>query len=115
MPRFSDEELHGLRNKILVSQVMEVLNIPTKLEDQMTRFLCPICNEFQTALNPRVNLARCFRCEKNFNTIDLVMLDHKLDFVTAVKFLKQRFLKLLGVAESPVRALHKGSSNLSIS
>jgi hypothetical protein len=43
------------------------------------RFLCPLCNGFDTAVNPKTNLARCFRCEKNFNTIDLVMFLQSID------------------------------------
>ena len=52
------------------------------------RFLCPLCNGYDTAVNPKTNLARCFRCEKNFNTIDLVMLVRQADFVHSVKFLQ---------------------------
>jgi len=52
------------------------------------RFLCPLCNAFDTAINPKTNLARCFRCEKNFNTIDLVMIIRQADFVQSVKFLQ---------------------------
>ncbi|XPS89502.1 hypothetical protein Dvar_75210 [Desulfosarcina variabilis str. Montpellier] len=51
------------------------------------RFLCPLCNEFQTATNPKTNLARCFLCEKNFNPIDLVMTVKGLGFVDSVKYL----------------------------
>src|SRR3990172_7961228 len=35
------------------------------------------------------NLARCFRCAKNFNTIDLVLITKKLSFVETIKFLNQ--------------------------
>jgi hypothetical protein len=50
--------------------------------------MCPLCQEFNTAVNPKTNLARCFTCEKNFNTIDLVMLIRQTDFVHSVKFLQ---------------------------
>jgi len=50
--------------------------------------MCPLCNGFDTAVNPRTNLARCFACEKNFNTIDLVMLVRQADFVQSTKFLQ---------------------------
>lgn len=53
------------------------------------RFLCPVCKEFQTAVNPKTNLARCFRCEKNFNSIDLVMRVKGVGFVESVQYLQE--------------------------
>jgi DNA primase len=87
--RFSNQELYSLRNKIPVSILIEnALRIPSRMTEGAFRFLCPLCNEFNTAVNPKTNLARCFRCEKNFNTIDLVMLIKKTDFVNSIRFLK---------------------------
>jgi len=87
--RFSNQELYSLRNKISVSILIEkVLRIPSRTTEGVFRFLCPLCNEFNTAVNSKTNLARCFRCEKNFNTIDLVMLINKTDFVNTIRFLK---------------------------
>ena len=87
--RFSNQELYSLRNKIPVSILIEkVLGIPSRMTEGVFRFLCPLCNEFNTAVNSKTNLARCFRCEKNFNTIDLVMLIKKTDFVNTIRFLK---------------------------
>ncbi|MCA9266747.1 MAG: hypothetical protein KDA60_22970, partial [Planctomycetales bacterium] len=57
-------------------------------------FLCPQCNEFLTATNPSTNLGRCFHCETNFNTIDLVMATQECDFVAAVQYLEATFLRL---------------------
>ena len=68
--------------------IRDHLQIPSKIRDGFFRFLCPFCNEFQTAVNPATNLARCFRCEKNFNTIDLVMLVRKYGFRDSVLYLK---------------------------
>lgn len=68
--------------------IRDQLQIPSKIRDGFFRFLCPICNEFQTAVNPNTNLARCFRCEKNFNTIDLVMAVRGCGFKDSVLFLK---------------------------
>ena len=68
--RFSSQELYELRNHIPVDALIRELGIPSKIRDGYFRFLCPLCNEFQTAVKPETNLARCFRCEKNFNTID---------------------------------------------
>ena len=68
--------------------IRDRLQVPSKIRDGFFRFLCPLCNEFQTAVNPNTNLARCFRCEKNFNTIDLVMAVRKCGFKDSVLFLK---------------------------
>ena len=87
--RFSNQELHSLRNNIPVSILIEkVLGIPSQKTEGVFRFLCPLCNEFTTAVNPNTNLARCFRCQKNFNTIDLVMLVKKSDFLNTIRFLR---------------------------
>jgi hypothetical protein len=86
---FSSHELFVLRNYIPIDILIEVgLNVPAKVSEGYFRFLCPICNEFQTATNPKTNLARCFRCEKNFNTIDMVMICQKSNFIESVKYLK---------------------------
>ena len=58
------------------------------------RFLCPLCGEFQTATNSKTNLARCFRCEKNFNTIDMVMICERATFVETINTLKAYRQKL---------------------
>ena len=71
--RFSAPELFELRNTVPVDALIEnVLNIPVKQSNGLFRFLCPVCNEFQTAANPAANLARRFRCERNFNPIDMM-------------------------------------------
>ena len=88
--RFSSRELFKLRNDIPVDMLIrDHLQIPSKIRDGVFRFLCPLCNEFQTAVNPATNLARCFLCEKNFNTIDLVMEVKGYGFRDSVFFLKE--------------------------
>jgi len=87
--RFSAQELFELRNTIPVDWLIkDCLRIPVKISDGIFRFLCPLCNEFQTATNPSTNLARCFRCDKNFNPIDLVMVVKGIGFVESVNYLK---------------------------
>ncbi len=87
--RFSSQELFALRNYIPIDTLIETeLRVPSKVSEGFFRFLCPLCYEFQTATNPKTNLARCFRCEKNFNTIDMVMICRKMNFVESVKYLK---------------------------
>ena len=86
---FSAQELYNVRNHIPISALIEnVLNMPIRTTEGIFRFLCPVCGEFNTAVNLKTNLARCFSCEKNFNTIDLVMIVEKMNFVKAVHFLK---------------------------
>lgn len=90
MRRFSGEELRRLRNDIPVRWVIEtLLQLPSKDVEGVYRFLCPVCNEFKTGLNPHTNLVRCFRCRKNFNPIELVMAERGLNFVQSVKLLRQ--------------------------
>ena len=87
--RFTHHQLCTLRNDIPIDALIEkALCIPSRIAEGYFRFLCPLCKEFSTAVNPVTNLARCFRCEKNFNTIDLVMTIRKFDFVESVRFLK---------------------------
>ncbi len=86
---FSSQELYKLRNSIPIDVLIEKeLAIPSKISEGFFRFLCPLCNEFQTAVNPKTNLGRCFRCEKNFNTIDMVMAWHNIGFVDSAKYLQ---------------------------
>ena len=86
---FSSSQLYTLRNDIDVRMLIEkTLRIPCRETEGCFRFLCPLCITVDTAINPETNLARCFRCEKNFNTIDLVMLIRQADFVQSVKFLQ---------------------------
>jgi len=87
--RFSHEELYALRNQIPVAILIEKgLGIPSRTTEGLFRFLCPLCHGFNTAVNPKTNLARCFGCQKNFNTIDLVMLVKKTSFVNTIHFLE---------------------------
>lgn len=88
--RFTGNELFKMRNLIPVDMLIrDHLNLPCKMSEGYFRFLCPICNEFQTAVNPKTNLARCFRCEKNFNTIDLVMIVNGARFIESVQYLQK--------------------------
>jgi len=68
--------------------IEKTLRIPCRVTKGCFRFMCPLCNGFDTAVNPKTNLARCFCCEKNFNAIDLVMLVRQANFVRSAKFLQ---------------------------
>ncbi len=87
--RFSAHLLRALRNRIPIADLIgNDLDIPSKESEGYLRFLCPVCSEFNTATNPLTNLARCFRCSRNFNPIDMVMAVQKCSFVDAVEDLK---------------------------
>jgi DNA primase len=89
MPRyFSDDLLRRLRNDIPLVSVLKQLEWPHKQRDKQVAFLCPRCQEYHSAINPRTNLGRCFHCETNFNPIDFTMAAEQCEFVAAVTFLK---------------------------
>ena len=69
-----------------MASLLTVLDRPHKQPDGGTCLLCPRCGEFLALINPRTNLARCFRCETNFNAIDLTILIKARDFATAMHF-----------------------------
>lgn len=95
--RFSKQHLYELRNFIPVDVLIkEHLKVPAKMSEGVFRFLCPICNECQTSTKRKTNLARCFRCEKNFNTIDIVEEVLGTDFVKSVKYLEPLLKKYKG-------------------
>ena len=79
----------GSRNHIPINEIIvHILDLPSKVRDGYLCFLCPVCSEFMTACNPKTNLARCFRCERNFNPIDMVMVVKACNFKEAVEFLQ---------------------------
>ena len=88
---FTQHELYKLRNSIPLADVLSILKWPHKMRDGRVCFVYPQCSESLTAINQHTNLGRCFRCETNFNAIDLVMLINNDDFVAAVHFLQERF------------------------
>jgi len=80
----SRQRMRQLRNDVPVDRVLDSLGIPIKIRDGYLRFLCPLCREFNTATNPKTNLARCFRCRQNYNPIDLVLVVERVSFLEAV-------------------------------
>lgn len=85
---YSKDKLRRLRNDIPIATVIgDILAIPSKISEGYFRFLCPKCKEFNTAINPKTNLSRCFKCEINYNAIDIVMAVKNYNFKEAVKFL----------------------------
>jgi DNA primase len=81
--------LRAIRNdlpmKITIVRLREHGPI-TKQVDGYFRFQCPSCGELRATVNPKNNLAHCFSCGRNFNNIDL-MLIQGYDFLPAVQIL----------------------------
>lgn len=91
MGRIPEQQLRYLRNEIPLDHVIQnVLDIHAKYSEGLLRFLCPACGECNTAVNPNTNLARCFRCKINYNTIELVMAVRRCSFRDAVKILQSK-------------------------
>jgi len=101
MSRLSSQALYALRNHINIDRLMsQVLQMPTQQINGILRFQCPLCTRFHTATHPNTNLARCFDCRKNFNTIELVMAIRHIRFLEAVALL-QRYQKILANRSRP--------------
>ena len=84
------DQLRELRNRIDFRHLFRRLGWPWKSrEDGVIRFVCPECSESQTSVNPKTNLARCFRCERNWNPIDFTMDAGRMDFLEAYGFLEE--------------------------
>ena len=108
---FSKSELYTLRNEIDVRMLIEkTLCIPYRVTQGCFRFRCPLCQGFNTAVNPNTNLARCFACEKNFNTIDLVMLIRQIDFVHSATFLQSILQKDVSSLKPDTHQIISGSN-----
>jgi len=87
MDPFTKQQLFQVRNDIDIDWL---INDKLHLERQFNsiwRFQCPVCQQFNTATQKKNNLARCFSCQQNFNTIDLVIYSKKVNFVPSVQFL----------------------------
>lgn len=85
------QHLRTLRNDASVIAVILELRIPTRWRGSRLTFRCPECGSFHSAINHSRNLARCFRCKRNFNPIDLVMAERETGFLEAVKYLEDVF------------------------
>jgi DNA primase len=84
------DELRRLRNQIDFKKLFRHMSWPWKpREDGVIQFICPRCSERQTSVNPKTNLARCFRCEINWNPIDFVMEVNRMDFLESVGYLQE--------------------------
>ena len=89
MRRITSEELRRLRNDVPVEVVVGELRIERRARGRRRDFRCPACNGFHGAIHTRQNLTRYFRCERNFNPIDLVMAVRQTSFLDAVRELRE--------------------------
>lgn len=90
MTRISADHLRRIRNDIDMSDLIRLhLDLPCKNQEGYFRFLCPLCGEFNTAVNPKTNLGRCFCCKTNLNPVDFVMIVKHYSFLQAVAFLER--------------------------
>ncbi len=84
--RFSSDHLYALRNEIPIDALIEkYLSIPCNRTENRFRFTCPLCAGFKTSVLWEKNLGRCFQCNENLNTIELVMHCMDVEFVESVK------------------------------
>jgi hypothetical protein len=87
---YSDTFLRTVRNKIPINNVItHLLKMETRYLNKLFRFRCPLCGNYHTAIKKKTNLARCFDCKKNYNSIDLVIIVANCNFVDAVERLKK--------------------------
>ena len=86
------DRLRRIRNELPMAVLIAALGRdgpPSKARDGRFVFRCPHCGEMDAAVNPRNNLAHCFACGKNLNTIDLLRL-LGYDFASAVAVLEEQ-------------------------
>lgn len=103
--RFAPELLRLIRNQVKIAPLItDVLRLPAKTSEGHLRFLCPLCTNFHTAVNPKTNLGRCFSCRKNFNPIDMVMVVRNLSFRESVRFLEEYLNWNTGAKHNPADA-----------
>jgi hypothetical protein len=76
--------LWRLRNEVPFQQLFRKLRWPHKRVGTQLKFVCPNCSESQSDINPANNLARCFRCERNWNPIDFTITVTQCEFLEAV-------------------------------
>jgi len=96
--------LRELRNRIeIIPLIIETLELLYKTHDGRFRFMCPLCHDFDSAVNPETNLARCFRCQRNFNPIDMVMTVKHYSFMQAVRYLQPILEQVRAHAENSHR------------
>jgi len=108
MGSFTKQQLFQVRNDIDIDWLInEKLQIQRQF-NRIWRFQCPVCQQFNTATQKKNNLARCFSCQQNFNTIDLVIHCKKVNFIPSVQFLLSLLEKKVAVNSRVHHRSHEG-------
>ena len=90
--RIDAERLRTLRNQISFPRLFDHLRWPWKYRyDGVVLFVCPVCRESLTSVNPKTTLARCFPCARNWNPIDFTMHAMEIEFLEVVDYLESTF------------------------
>lgn len=111
--RFSSRELSFFRNGIPVEEViMSFLSIQYRRDSGKLRFACPLCGGFDTSIQAKTNLARCFSCKRNFNPIEMVMAHLRLGFVESVNWLKDRNARKMNETSAAPRKAQTSPSSI---
>ena len=87
--RIASEQLRRLRDDTDVLRLMSDLQIELTFRGSRLRFRCPNCDRFETRLNRERNLGHCFRCQRRFNTIDIVMAARSWSFLNTIDYLER--------------------------
>jgi len=87
--RYTRQQLFALRNHIPIDKVIESLGIHNAIHDGQYRFSCPVCHQMDTGILRKKNIVRCFTCEKQYNTIDLVLKVLGLGFLESAAYLEE--------------------------
>ena len=91
--RIDAERLRVLRNQVSFTRLFDHLHWPWKHRyDGVILFVCPVCGDSLSSVNPKTNLARCFPCARNWNPIDFTMHATQMDFLDVVAYLESTFL-----------------------
>ena len=85
--RISSDYLRKLRNDISMKSLIIDLKIPWKQSQNVFRFLCPACRDFNTVVYKNTNLAICLKCGNRYNTIRMVMDVKSAYFLKATSYL----------------------------
>ena len=100
MKRISSSTLIYLRNELPVRVVIErLLQLPSKEVEGVYKYQSPCCKELRSSINPKENLGRCHRCNRNFNPIDLLMASTSQSFPESVKMLLEKQPLLSAVSQ----------------
>ena len=84
---FDAKSLRHIRNQIDLKSLACYLGIRMKVKDNQCWLVCPKCNRLKASFQKNQNLARCWKCNTRYNSIELVMAYFNINFREAVMFL----------------------------